>query len=63
MGFMPFTGIRLHPQTKAALERLAGQDYTMDDVVNMLLEDFIESDDDDDDDDQMSLFDYDEDEE
>lgn len=59
---MSFMGIRLHPATKKRLEYLAGEDYTMDDVVNILLENFIESDEDEDEE-QMSLFDYDEDEE
>jgi len=57
------SNVRLHPRTKAALEHLGGQDYTMDEVINMLLEDFMETDEDDDDDDQVSLFDFDEDDE
>ena len=54
--------IRLHPATKERLRYLAGEDYTFDDVVNILLENFIEPDDEDDED-QLSLFDFDEDEE
>ena len=51
--------IRLHPKTKAELEYLAGEDYTMNELIEMLLQDFYECDDDDDDDDQSSIFDYD----
>ena len=54
--------IRLHPATKQRLQYLAGEDYTMDDVVNILLENFIEPDEEDDED-QLSLFDFDEDDE
>jgi len=54
---MSFLGIRLHRQTKERLEQIAGQDYTMDEVVNILLDDFIEPDEDDDEG-QLSLFDY-----
>ena len=53
-----YSGIRLRPSTKDALDRLRGQDYTIDEVVNILLDNFIEPDEDDDED-QMSLFDYD----
>jgi hypothetical protein len=56
------SNVRLHPRTKAALEYLGGKDYTMDEVVNMLLNDFIETDDDDDED-QLSLFDFDDEDE
>ena len=56
---MSFTGIRLRPDTKARLEYIAGEDYSMDELVRLLLDSFIEPDDDDDDDDesQTSLFD------
>ena len=58
------SNVRLHPRTKAALEYLGGQDYTMDEVVNMLLNDFIDTtDEDDEDENQLSLFDFDEDDE
>jgi hypothetical protein len=57
-----YSGIRLHPSTKDALDRLRGQDYTIDEVVNILLDNFIEPDEDDDED-QLSLFDFDEDDE
>jgi hypothetical protein len=61
---MSFSGIRLHRATKDRLLELAGQDYTMDDVVNILLENFIEPDDEDEDDgSQLSLFDYDDEDE
>lgn len=53
--------VRLHPSTKAALEHIGGQDYSLDEVVNILLDNFIEPDDDDDED-QLSLFDFDNDE-
>jgi hypothetical protein len=46
--------IRLHPAEKAELEELAGEDLSMNEVVRILLDNFIESDegyDDDDDDD------------
>ena len=59
---MSFMGIRLHQTTKNKLEYLAGKDYTMDEMVNILLDDFIETDEDDDED-QLSLFDFDEDDE
>ena len=52
--------IRLRPGIKKELERIAGEDYSMNDVVRILLDNFIESDEDDDDG-QLSLFDYDED--
>ena len=58
---MSFLGIRLHRKTKERLEEIAGEDYTMDEVVNILLDDFIEPDEDDDEG-QLSLFDYDDDE-
>jgi hypothetical protein len=58
---MSFIGIRLKPKTKADLEEIAGEDYTMDDVVRILLDNFIEPDEEDDED-QLSLFDYDDDE-
>ena len=54
---MSWTGVRLHPTTKEALERLGGQDYSIDDVVNILLENFIVPDDEDDEE-QLSLFDF-----
>ena len=57
-----YSGIRLRPSTKDALDRLRGQDYTIDEVVNILLDNFIEPDEDDDED-QMSLFDYDDEDE
>jgi len=57
---MSFTGIRLRPDTKARLEELAGEDFSMDRVVRILLDNFIEPDEDDDEE-QLSLFDYDED--
>jgi hypothetical protein len=57
-----YSGIRLRPSTKDALDRLRGQDYTIDEVVNILLDNFIEPDEDDDED-QLSLFDFDEDDE
>jgi hypothetical protein len=59
---MPFAGVRLKPTTKAALKHLAGRDYSIDEVVNILLDNFIEPDEDDDED-QMSLFDYDDEDE
>jgi hypothetical protein len=52
--------VRLHTSTRNWLDRLRGEDYTLDQMVNILLEDFIEEDDDGDDD-QMTLFDYDDD--
>lgn len=54
---MSFLGIRLKRKTKEDLERLAGEDYTMDEVVRILLDNFIEPDEDEDED-QLSLFDY-----
>ena len=51
--------IRLHPKVKAELEYLAGEDFTMNDLVEMLLQDFYEYHDDDDDD-QSSILDFDE---
>jgi hypothetical protein len=57
---MSFTGIRLRPDTKTRLEELAGEDFSMDKVVRILLDNFIEPDDDDDDEGQASIFDYDE---
>lgn len=62
MGIMSWTGVRLHQTTKQTLERLGGRDYSIDEVVNILLENFIEPDEDEDED-QLSLFDFDEDEE
>jgi hypothetical protein len=59
---MSFIGIRLHPKTKADLEEIAGEDYSMDEVVRILLDNFIEPDEDEDED-QLSLFHFDEDEE
>lgn len=59
---MSFLGIRLKKRTKERLEEIAGEDYTMDEVVNILLDDFIEPDEDDDEG-QLSLFDYDDDDE
>lgn len=56
---MPY--VRLHETTKRTLERIGGKDYSIDDVVTILLENFIDEDDDEDDEGQMSLFDYDED--
>ena len=53
---MSFLGIRLHKSTKERLEEIAGEDYSMDEVVNILLDNFIEPDDEDDDCDQLSLF-------
>jgi small nuclear ribonucleoprotein (snRNP)-like protein len=58
-----YSGIRLRPSTKDALDYLRGKDYTIDEVINILLDNFIETDEDEDDEDQTSLFDYDEDEE
>ena len=62
---MPFAGVRLKPSTKEALEHLGGKDYSIDEVVNILLDNFIEPDDDDDDDEegQLSLFDFDDEDE
>jgi small nuclear ribonucleoprotein (snRNP)-like protein len=57
-----YSGIRLRPSTKDALDRLRGQDYTIDEVVNILLDNFIEPDDDDEED-QLSLFDFDDEDE
>lgn len=59
---MSFLGIRLKRKTKEDLERLAGEDYTMDEVVRILLDNFIEPDEDEDED-QLSLFDYEDDDE
>jgi hypothetical protein len=56
---MSWTGVRLYPRTKSRLETLGGQDYTIDEVVNMLIDDFIDFDEDDD---QMSLSDFEDDE-
>ena len=58
---MSFIGVRLHRDTKQRLEEIAGEDYSMDEVIRILLDDFIEPDEDEDED-QLSLFDYDEDE-
>ena len=55
-----YAGIRLHSSTKDELDRLRGEDYTIDEVINILLDNFIEPDEEDDED-QTSLFDYDED--
>lgn len=59
---MGSTKVRVHDSTKEQLERLGGEDYTIDDVIRILLDDFIEPDEDDDRD-QLSLFDFDDDEE
>jgi hypothetical protein len=59
---MSYAGVRLKPKTKRDLQDLAGEDYTMDEVVRILLDNFIEPDEDDDED-QLSLFHFDEDEE
>jgi hypothetical protein len=59
---MPFAGVRLKPSTKEALEHLAGKDYSIDEVVNILLDNFIEPDDDDEEE-QLSLFDFDDEDE
>ena len=55
---MPECGVRLKPATKAALQHLAGKDYSIDDVVRILLDNFIEPEESDRQ--QSSLFDYDE---
>ena len=43
--------IRLHPAEKQQLEELAGEDYSMNEIVRILLDDFMDYDGDDDDDD------------
>lgn len=53
---MSFMGIRLHEATKKRLEHIAGQDYSMDEVVQILLDNFIEPEERDRA--QSSLFDY-----
>jgi hypothetical protein len=55
---MPECGVRLKPKTKEALQHLAGKDYSMDDVISILLDNFIEPEESDKQ--QSSLFDYDE---
>lgn len=57
-------GIRLHEKTKQTLDWLRGSEYTADEMINMLIDNFVDmdDDDDDDDDDQLSLFDFDDDE-
>lgn len=54
---MPFAGVRLKPSTKLKLEILAGKDYSIDEVVNILLDNFIDYSDVADSR-QRSLFDY-----
>ena len=34
--------IRVHPETKGMLEWLAGDDLSMDDLLQVMIEDFIE---------------------
>jgi hypothetical protein len=47
--------IRLRPGIKKELEHIAGEDYSMSDVVRILLDNFIEPDEDDDEE-PLSLF-------
>ena len=54
------THVRIHDDTKKKLEYLAGLDYSIDDVINILLERTIP--DEDEDEDQLNLLDFDEDE-
>jgi predicted transcriptional regulator len=36
--------IRLHPDVKGRLEELAGEDYSMNEIVEILLDDFLDYD-------------------
>jgi hypothetical protein len=55
-----YTSVRIQRSTKTWLDFLRGDDYSLDEIVDILVKDFID-DDDSDDNDQMSLMDYDDD--
>jgi hypothetical protein len=53
------THVRIHDDTKERLEYLGGQDYSIDDVIRILLKRFIvDEESDDDDDDQRTIEDF-----
>ena len=44
--FVVMAYIRLHDKEKEELEELAGEDYSMNEIIRILLDDFLEYDDD-----------------